>query len=283
MKLIPLLLLAIGLAGAQTPKSLGDFFSQLNSTREGAAIPTYDELLRTVDQIERDNPGNLRDALPDVFRALSNNNVLVARYAALALTVVARRSDSAALLKPFLGNLKNILNGSGDQRVKGALLEVIARLQPAPPSEATAMLISYLDAERDPALKVVAVYGLTRVAPGDPQAVEAIVKVSQGRLGANDKAGLLRQLASPKLNDPRLAKVLLDALADPNEAVKIEAIQAIRRNGNSAIVGQARPKLQALADDGAQTAAVRQRAVELLLNVKEAPLPVDPRWRPKEQ
>jgi hypothetical protein len=281
MRLIILCLLVVGFASAQTAQSVAEFFSQLSSIGEGTPVPSYDELLRVVDHIDRDEPGRLRAALPDALRALTSRRLPVARYAALALTAIARRPDSATLVSPFLEGLGTTLGGPGDQRVKAALIEVIVGLRPAPPPEATAILISYLNAERDPTLQVAAVYGLTRVAPGDARVVEAIVQVARGPLGANDKAGLLRQLANPKLDDPRLAKVILDALSDPEERVKIEAIQAIRRNGNSAVLSQARAKLQQLGDDPAQTAAVRQRAAELLLNVEEAPLPVDPRWRQK--
>jgi hypothetical protein len=102
---------------AQTPPPLQDFFQNLVSHYEASKLPTYEDLLNVTDQIAGMRSEEISSVLPAMFVALTHPDDNVKLDAAFALVVIARRPDSAVLLRKYVNAISDLFD-SGDSRLQ---------------------------------------------------------------------------------------------------------------------------------------------------------------------
>jgi len=240
----------------------GQFFKTLSAHDPAQPYPSYDRLLQVVDQIQAMAETTLTAALPDLFAALQSPDDAIAVDAAFALTAVAGRPDSNELLRSHLSEI-NALLGRSDRRLKATVPTVFLRMQPAP-REAVPRLANFLTRnDQSSDAKPDAVFALIKLAPNDPAAIAAIRHFIGLPLDRQTRIDTINALGSSHLTDGGLLDLLARQLADPDQNVRLAAIQTMNRIGRPA-VQHASAALTRLANDPAESLQIRQQAQHAL-------------------
>jgi hypothetical protein len=229
------------------------------------SLPKFDELMRVEEQIAGLQSEDVTRSLPVVFTALGHRDLDVRVYASSALFAISLRPDSAALLKDRLGPIGDLLSES-DPRLQGIATMIILNLKPAPP-EAVTLLLNYLkriDSDQD--AQGSAIFTLVRIAPEKPEVVAAILQFLSRPLEKRSRIGALNALGYPGVRDARVISMVIAETDDPDQGIKLTAIQSISRMGKDA-VRQARPVLQRLAEAPQETPEVQAAAKEALRQI----------------
>ena len=113
-----------GKPSTRTTSTPEQFFRVLAQSSNSTPPPSYDEVLKVVDQIPGQGADQAKAALIPIVAALSSPNDEIKKDAALALTVVGRRRDGQELLGPYINRIDGLLDESNDR------LQVGGRLYP---------------------------------------------------------------------------------------------------------------------------------------------------------
>src|SRR5262249_22265495 len=153
---------------AQSTTTPKQFFENLITQPADAPAPAPEILFQVTDQLPTMSAEDVAAALPAIFRALEHLDDSQAITAAFAVSVVARRTDSATVLRPWLRNIGSLLNRK-DARISGTAILAYMRMDPHPAPQAVPALLAFLDSDNGTiAAKPDAVRALLTMAPNDP-------------------------------------------------------------------------------------------------------------------
>lgn len=248
-------------AHAQTP-SIHQFFQELVRTSP-STLPTYENVLKVVDQIPGTAPKEISNAMPDILAALAHQDDNVKSDALLALFAVGQRADSAALLRKHVDVIgHDLLNATATKpETRAGEMAILGMLKPSPPPEVVPIFLTFLnrrDAEAQAQGSAV-IFELVHIAPENPEVIAAVQEFLSRSLDSKSRVDVLNALGNPRVKDTRIITMMIGALDDPDQGVRFTATQALAGMGQSALQ-QAEPALQRLADDPKQPADVRAAA-----------------------
>jgi HEAT repeat protein len=192
---------------AQTPPPLQDFFQNLVSHYEASKLPTYEDLLNVTDQIAGMRSEEISSVLPAMFVALTHPDDNVKLDAAFALVVIARRPDSAVLLRKYVNAISDLFD-SGDSRLQATPSLIFLNLKPAPPEIAPPLVEFLQRKDRDPGAQASAITPLLIVAPENLEAIDAVTTFLSRPLNSEAKIAACNGLSNPRLS---IARVILSA------------------------------------------------------------------------
>jgi hypothetical protein len=228
---------------------------------------------KIADWIASGTPDRISAALPKIVTDFSGREGDDQVCAGHVLLDVALRRDSAILLQNYLGRIGNVLNSSPDERLQRSAGLILTMLQPEPPKESVAPLLSFLRRfDRDPRMQAAAVAPLARAAPQDSSVIAAIQEFWSRPLDLQSKEAVLNGLGNSRAREQRLVSIVIGALEDPNLDVRLTAVQAVRRMGSHA-VRQAEPELRKLAsatEEPAGDASAQSRELQIRRLAKQA-------------
>ncbi|MCA9018318.1 MAG: HEAT repeat domain-containing protein, partial [Planctomycetaceae bacterium] len=169
----------------------------------------------------RDNPADpetVKAALPGLIKVLSDENPLVRREAANAISL------TGPLGEPAVSALVNALGKEKDPRVAAELISALAEIGPRA-AASIPLLIPYLSSGNRE-LRMIATYALARFGASAKSAVPPLEKELSGRNGMENTVtlwALTKIDPSPERAQkaaPRMAKVVTD---HPNPDARLEA------------------------------------------------------------
>ena len=261
-------------AYAQTPAprtpSVQEFFQALVRTSP-SALPKYENVLKVVDQIPGTAPKEISNAMPDIMAALVYQDDNVKSDALLALFAVAQRADSAALLKNHVDVIgRDLLNATTTKpETRAGEIVILGMLKPSPPPEVVPIFLTFLkrtDADAQAQGSGV-IFELVRIAPENPEVISALRDFLSRPLDSKSKRETLVAVGNSRMKDGQIIAMIITSLDDPDESVRITAIQVLPGVGQPALQ-QAEPALQRLANDPKQSANVRDAAKQALLKLQ---------------
>lgn len=259
VRIISMLLITTTLylqADAQTP-SIQQFFQALVRTSP-SALPKYENVLKVVDQIPGTAPNEISNAMPDILAALTHQDDNVKSDALLALFAVAQRADSAALLRSHVDVIgHDLVNATTTKpETRAGEIVILGMLKPSPPPEVVPIFLTFLkrtDAEAQAQGSGV-ISELIHIAPENPEVIAAVRDFLSRPLDSKSKRETLVALGNPRIKDGQIIAMVIASMDDPDEGVRITAIQAAGM-GQQAFQ-QAEPTLRRLANDPKQPANV---------------------------
>jgi len=265
MLLFCILLLNAGLR-AEAPGTLQEFFQNLVRNYGVSGLPNADDLSSIEDHVAGMPAEDIREAMPAIVAALEYPNESVQSYAASAVFVISRRSDSSDLLKPYIGAIMGLFR-TGSARLCSLAGMTIVGMKPSPPPEVVPALLSLIGRrDLDNAAQVSALAAVVRVAPDNPEAVSAVVRFMSRPLDSNTRLTVLNAIRSSHLTDVRVRDAVIANLQQSEPGVKIAAINALSRMGPVA-VGQAEPDLQKLLQHESESPDVKAAAKKALRQI----------------
>lgn len=247
---------------AQAPKPK-QFFEGLTTRSAGVAPPSYEQLLQVTDQFHTLSQAEVVDALPAVFQALQKSDEPSAIDAAFALSVIARRPDSAVVLRPWIKEIGSLLSRT-DARLNAAAILVFMRMTPPPGTEAVPLLTRFLFTDQGSMeAKPDAVSALMKLAPNAPEPMQAVARFMRLPLEGQTRMAAINAVGIPKLANTAIIDIVVEALGDPSKQVKLAAIQTLDRIGGPGLA-RARTMLLKLAADETAPPEVRKTAQSAL-------------------
>ena len=255
-------------ADAQTP-SIQQFFQALVRTSP-SELPKYENVLKVVDQIPGTTPSEISNAMPDILAALAHQDDNVKSDALLALLVVAQRADSAALLRSHVDVIgHDLLNATTTKpETRAGEMVILGMLKPSPPPEVVPIFLSFLR-RTDPDAQAQGsgvIFELIHIAPENPEVIIAVRDFLSRPLDSKSKRETLVAVGNSRMKDGQTIAMMIAAMDDPDEGVRITAIQVLPRVGQQALQ-QAEPTLRRLANDPKQPAQVTAAAKEALQRI----------------
>ncbi|MFI5247162.1 MAG: HEAT repeat domain-containing protein [Nitrospirales bacterium] len=251
---------------AEAANSLQRFFQALVKNYTPSTLPKFEELLKVTDRIPGARPEDIFQALPSIFVALAHPDDNVKLYAAGALLDIGRRQDSAELLKRHINAIANLVN-SPNERLRGITPLILGNLRPAPPPEIWPLLLSYVTrTDLDPRTQASAFYFLVSHSPENPEVLECIKRFLSQPLDTDTRISILHVLGNPRVKDVHLMEMMIAALEDPNETVRLNAIHALSGKGQSVLI-RAEPALHKLIERADEPAEVKDAAKKALKEI----------------
>lgn len=272
IRIISILLIATTLylqvdlqADAQTP-SIQQFFQALVRTSP-SALPKYENVLKVVDQIPGTTPREISNAMPDILAALAHQDDNVKSDALLALFAVAQRADSAALVRSHVDVIGHDLLTATTTKpeTRAGEIVILGMLKPYPPPEVVPIFLTFLK-RTDPDAQAQGsgvIFELIRIAPENPEVIAAVRDFLSRPLDSKSKRETFVAVGNSRMKDGQIIAMMIAAMDDPDEGVRITAIQVLPGIGQQALQ-QAEPALQRLANDTNQPADVRAAAKDAL-------------------
>ena len=251
--------------------SLQQFFETLATRNDSSPLPSHEELLTATDQIADAHPEDISKALPAVFVAFRHANETVRSYAYSALFRIARRPDGATLLKNWIDSIgQNLLTSDSETAQRSAAM-ILSSLRPAPPTEVWRLFVRFVKrTDRNPQAQSAAIDFLVRYGPDkpnaprlDPTILEAIKTFFARPLDAKDRIGALHAIAGSRVLDPGLIDLAIASVDDPDQRVRLTAINALTRMGRPAVL-QAEPALQKIIEHDNGPAELKTAAKKAL-------------------
>jgi len=220
-----------------------------------------------VDRIPGTAPNEISNAMPDILAALAHQDDNVKSDALLALFAVAQRADSAALLRNHVDVIGHDLLTATTTKPETRAGEIIilGMLQPSPPPEVIPIFLTFLK-RTDPDAQAQGsgvIFELVRIAPEDAEVISALRDFLSRPLDSKSKRETLVAVGNSRMKDGQIIAMMVASLDDPDESVRITAIQVLPRVGQQALQ-QAEPALQRLVNDTNQPANVRAAAKDAL-------------------
>jgi HEAT repeat protein len=215
-------------------------------------------------QIAGERPDDINKSLPAIFAAFGHQDDTVKAYAATALFEIARRPDSAALLRSHIGDIGHELLTSPKPEMRAGAMTILGMLQPPPP-EVVPIFLNFLrrtDLDSQ-AQGAGVIFGLVQVAPENPEVIAGIQEFLSRPLDTRARIDTLNALGNPQVKDMRIVSTIISTLDDPDQGVRSTAIQALMRMNQDAL-RQAEPALRRLAADPKQPAEVTAAAKDAL-------------------
>ena len=253
----------------QNASSLVPFLQRLLETRDPAALPSFQELLKVQDEIPSASPEQISGTLPLLFLSLKNPDIKVQIYGAALLWSIANRPDGRKFLEPHLQDIAGLFD-SPDARLQTAASVIFMMLKPPPPA-AVPLVVAFLRrTDRDTRAQASAVGFLDRYASEDRDAVEAIKLFLARPLDPGGRVQALNALNSSSKKDSGIVDRVIASLDDPDQGVRFTAAQVISGLGQEALL-QAQPALERMAerpDELDQTKAFAREALKALKRSK---------------
>jgi HEAT repeat protein len=257
-------------AHAQTP-SIQAFFQTLVDHYDPASMPTEENFMRVIHQIDGARPEEITKALPAIFAALAHPDETVKHLAGTALFGIARRPDGAALLKSHINDMGRVLLTSPNPETRAGLELILGTLNPAPPEVLPVFLAFLKQTDADvQAQQGGVIFHLVQIVPDNPEVIAAVQEFLSRPLDSQNRIGTLNALGNPAIKDSRIIAAVTASLDDPDPGVRSTAIQSLGRIGPQALQ-QAEPMLQRLAADNNQPADVTATAKEALQRIHPPP------------
>jgi HEAT repeat protein len=251
------LIVGVLLAYAQTRRlSVQEFFQTLVANYDPSSLPKLEQVVNITDQISGARPDEISKSLPAIFAAFGHQDDTVKAYAATALFEIARRPDSAALLRTHIGDIGHELLTSPKPEMRAGAMTILGMLQPPPP-EVVPIFLNFLR-RTDPdsqAQGAGVIFELVHVAPENPEVIAGIQEFLSRPLDTRARIDALNALGNPNIKDMRIVSTIISALDDPDQGVRSTVIQVLMRMNQDAL-RQAEPVLQRLANDPNQPANV---------------------------
>lgn len=268
-KLICILLLMVPFScTARTQDQQADlqgFFQRLVQSN-GSPLPKYEDLLRVTEQIPNTPADKIAHALPVLMSALQNPNDMVKLYAASALSRVSDRADSGKLVSPYIQSIA-ALSDQQDARLQSTPPVIFLNLKPQPPPEVVPPLLTYLKRTDDAAkAQASAVFTLARIAPENPQVVDAIRGFLSRPLNTRTRIDTMNALGDTRVKDADIIDTVIKSLDDPDQGVRFTAAQTLRQMGKGAVL-QAESALQRVALRADEAAEVKDAAKAALKTI----------------
>jgi HEAT repeat protein len=251
---------------AQSP-SVQAFFQRLVDHYDPASMPTEDNFMRVIHQIEGASTQEITKALPAIFAALAHPDETVKHHACTALFEIARRRDGAALLRNHVDDIGHVLLNSPIPETRAGAVIILGTLNPPLP-EVVPIFLAFLkrtDADAQAQGSGV-IFHLVQIAPDDPKVIAEIQEFLSRSLDNASKIDTLNALGNPTIKDGRTIALITASLDDPDPGVRSTAIQALGRIGSHALQ-QAEPTLQRLASDPKQPPDVVAAAKDALQQI----------------
>jgi len=246
-------------AGVSLQKSFQGFIERFNS----AQAPKDDELLRIADGIPGTRSDDVSKAIPSFCAALLRQDDRIKLAGAFMLTIVAQRSDGAALLTPHVDCIGRLLN-LPDERLQAAGVGIFAFMKPSPPSSATKSLIEYLTrTDRNPMAQANALSLLLRIAPENSEVTSAVDKFLSQSLSLQVREAVLNGIANTRTENPHFTNILIAALNDRDKEIRFQVAQAFQRMPKEAVL-QAQPALQKMIENPRELVDIQNAAREAL-------------------
>ncbi len=249
---------------AQTPP-LQTFFQALVDHYDPSSLPKLEDVMKVTNQIPGARPEEITRALPAIFAALAHQDETVKAYASTGLFEIARRPDSAELLRSHVDVIGQDLLTSPKPETRAGEMIILGMLQPTPPPEVLPIFMTFLkrtDADARAQGSAI-IFELVHIAPENPEVIAAIREFLSRPLDTKSKVDVLNALGDPRVKDARIIAMVIASLDDPDQGVRSTAIQALMRMNQGAL-RQAEPALQRLAHDPKQPAEVIAAAKEAL-------------------
>jgi hypothetical protein len=262
-----LLLITAGSVAAQAPTPrLAAFFEQRLNTN--APAPSYEDLLKVIDPIASSDPKEIAAALPSISSALASTKDNLPIEAGFALFEILLRPDGAALLRSRIPEIGSLL-ARPDERLSGGAILTLRNLTQAAEDTTVPIMIQFLNTPSKPSFtKIETVSTLFAYRSGDTQAVKAIQNFLSGEQEPPVRVAMLEALANNRVNTPTSDTHAIEALHDPNKAVKLAAIRAVGALGPQ-VWSRAQAAVTRLAVDPAEDKDVRTAADHALRNNPE--------------
>jgi len=254
-----------GAASAQSDRLTLSTFADQISRDSLDQLPGALEASKVLDKISVLPEAEVADALPRFTGLLNGQPIEKKRIAMVALMCVARRGDAAKLLSPIVDTLLHEVDDEEDF-VSTQTTLLLAGLYRDPPATLVNNFVVRLgqqapDSPRGPVIA----YGLMKMAPDSPAAQDAVVTFLT-RAARNPKMSIdaLRAVASPRVtNEKLIAAIVQLTIESVDPSVKVAGIVTLQKIGPKAIA-QASPQLSAMANNKAETDAVRSAAQDAL-------------------
>lgn len=254
------LLLALVAVASLNAQDVKTFFQQLPNAKP---FPSYEHLLRAVDQIPKLSKQDVQALLPALLADLKQDND-VGIDAALGLFTIGTRPDSGELLQPHMAEIIALF-GRSDTRFKATANTVLATMKP-PAVNASPLLAAFiLGPTGSPHEKADSLAVMLDITHGTaPQGEAAALHLLNMPMDPGARHAVL--LAAGHMG-PSATKKVMDRIAtflsDSNEQVQIAAIQAFVFMGRAAVAAHG-GDLAKLANDTSQTATVRRLAQDVI-------------------
>jgi HEAT repeat protein len=266
-----LLFIAAGLAyyahaqTAQRTPSVQEFYQTLVDHYDPSSLPPLETVERVTNQIAGARPNEIAKVLPAVFAALAHQDETVKHFALTALYMVALRPDGAALLRSHINAIGSILTSPIPETRAGAIL-VLGTLKPVPPPEVVPIFLTFLkrtDADAQAQGSGI-IFELVHIAPENPEVIAAIREFLSRPLDSKSRREALTALGDPRVKDAQIIAMMIASLDDPDQWVRATAIENLMGMRRDAVLQQAEPALQRLANDPKQPPEVTAAAKDAL-------------------
>jgi hypothetical protein len=257
MRRLSILMLLVTMSFAQG--DLKTYFEQLPQAKPSAEL--FDTALKVSDQLKALPQDEIKDLIPLVFKAIAADTNGT-QQGALALFTISRRSDSSDLLKPYMKEIRVLLN-SPDGRLKATAGVVLQNMNPTPP-EAVDMLLEVANGNGPLNQRIDALSALVGLAnrPKDKVEAAAIRILKDPKLDSHMRLAAIHASAYRDSSDD-LVDVIAGGLDDPDWQVRMQAVLSMRGFGPRAI-GKYHSKLAKLANDKDEQEPVRTMAQNTL-------------------
>jgi HEAT repeat protein len=254
---------------AKATPSLREFYQGLVEHYDPSALPTDEERMRVMHQVQAAPADEISAALPAIFAALAHQDDRVKLDACAALIAISLRSDSAALLTTHINRIGDLLT-SQDERLQWSGLEILGYLKPLPPPEAVGPMLAFLKrTDANQRAQGGAVGFLVSFAPDRPESVKAVLDFLDRPLERDGRIQALNALGTTKVKDPNIIDRVIAALDDRDPAVRFTAADVLPRMGQQTLL-LAQPKLERLAADPNEVGNVKDEARKALDQIHQS-------------
>lgn len=261
-----ILVIAVALS-AQAPASLQGFFQDLLQNYQSSGLPKPETFQKVDELIAGMSSREVANALPTVDLALKHPDEKVRGEAAAAFWAVSLRPDGAELVRPYIGDIGSLFSTSSDQLHYLAAMTLV-RLGQAPPEALLPMLSFIKGTDTAPTGQICAFATLLRLAPDNPQVIDAVVAFMARPLDSSTRIAALDSIHTSRAADLRVRDAVIATLDDPHAGVKLAAIGALDRMGPHALV-QAESILQELEQSPNEPAEVKAAAHKALKHIDQ--------------
>jgi HEAT repeats len=252
--------------GKATP-SFQEFYQQLVEHYNPSSLPSQEERMAVMHQIQAAPADDISKALPAIFAALAHQDIRVKLDACAGLLAISLRPDSAALLRTHIKPIADLLS-SPDARLQWGGVEFLGYMKPLPPPEAAAPMRAYLKrTDADSRAQAGAVGFLVRHAPDNPENVGVVLNFLDRPLPVDARIAALNALGTPKVRDPNIIDRVIGSLDDRDSKIRFTAADVVPRMGRQTLL-LAQPKLERLARDPNEAPDVKEEARRALQQIQ---------------
>jgi hypothetical protein len=204
-------------------------------------------------------PGQVTNLLPLARKCLESSRLDVRRVGLSAILGIRFRSDSTALLRPYLGDLEMIAASPTDPLKRGALY-ILGSTNPKPSQEAISFLSGRLAAKADlPPETLMIAAAILRAAPEDSALVHKTLVAVRAQSDTRVQIGVLAQLGLIKTRNSEALDFIATSLDSHDPFVRRAAVDSVDRL-DSDTKATFFDRLQSIAADPNESQEIRSEA-----------------------